>query len=688
MRFYVLAPWAWDREETKWRAPARNRLLGLIDLRSLPQQATPISAGGFGFFAYSEPVSIPGAIELGSSLDDALTTANKRQIERAIRSEGDWNISLGANTVRELLAEFLTVGADPTGQRFAKPLLSEEIHLGGVVWQGKVRDSPIWQANVLSVYQQDFQRLRQESGDTEHQRRVLGALDLRLRRYGLRARDIDPTLEPLPPSTTITESFNTGDSTTLGPDLTWTEITADLWEVVSNQVKDEAGVATLKMARADSDLSSADHYGQLIVESLGSGSSRMGSAARVQTDDTTTKTCYYANLRNNDDLELEKIVSGTDTELNATAQTVSLPDTVKVESNGSTIKSYFNGTEVASVTDTGITGYLRAGITARNASGSTVAAGDSFEAADLAGVETRSLAGSQPASTGTLVRVEQAPRAVAGGQPAATGALARIEQALRALAGDQPTATGILTRVFGQPRSLSGDQPESTGDLASVWEGVRALAGAQLAAAGTLATKLTAFKSLVGDQPAATGILTRIRNSVHALAGSQPAATGALARQHRRFSSIAGSQPSAIGSLAAALTVVKRALAGAQPTATGALTRIEKAVRAVAGSQPTATGALSTLGTFARALTGSQPSASGALTRSKAFSRSLAGSQPTATGALSVVTLELLAVPDASARLADSIVGAGATVSGKLVGASAKENVHIPVAIAHRNGRD
>ncbi len=247
---YVLAPWAWDSEETKWRAPVRNKLLGLVDLRSLPQQAARVTASGFGFFAYSEPVSIPGAIELGSSLDDALTTTKKREVERAIRREGDWDVSLGANTIRELLAQFLTSGADPTGQRFARPLLSEEIHLGGIVWRGKVATSPIWQANVLSVYQEDFQRLRQESDDVEHHRRVLGALDLKLRSYGLRASDISSELEPLPPSTTITESFNTGDSTTLGPDLSWTEINGD-WEIVSNQVRAD-GITAISLARADS----------------------------------------------------------------------------------------------------------------------------------------------------------------------------------------------------------------------------------------------------------------------------------------------------------------------------------------------------------------------------------------------------------------------------------------------------
>ena len=381
-RTYVLAPWTWDSgEESKWRRPVSGKLLGLVDLRSLPQQAARVTASGFGFFAYSEPVSIPGAIELGSSLDDSLTTANKRKVERAISREGGWNISLEADTVRGILAELLTVGADPTGQRFARPLLSEEIHLGGIVWRGKIRDSPIWQANVLSVYQQDFQRLRQESDDTDHHRRVLGALDLRLRSYGLRASDISSELEPLPPSTTITESFNTGDSSTLGPDLSWTEINGD-WEIVSNQVRAD-GITAISLARADSDLSSADHYGQLIVVALGVSSIRLGASARVQTADGTTVTAYYADLRNNDELELEKVIGGTDTGLASTAQTVSLPDTVKVEINGSTLKSYFNGSEVDSVTDTGITGNLRAGLMTRTFL-TAVADGDSFEAADLA----------------------------------------------------------------------------------------------------------------------------------------------------------------------------------------------------------------------------------------------------------------------------------------------------------------
>ncbi len=531
-----------------------------------------MTASGFGFFAYSEPVSIPGAIELGSSLDDSLTTANKRAIERAIRREGDWEISLEADTVREILAELLTVGADPTGQRFAPPLLSEEIHLGGhsIVWRGKVTASPIWRANVLSVYQQDFQRLRQESGDIEHHRRVLGALDLKLRRYGLRASDIAPDLEPLPPSTTITESFNKADSGTLGPDLSWTEING-AWEVFSNQAASE-GINSVELARADTDLSSADHYGQVIVTFLGGGTARLGGAARIQTADGTTITCYYADLRNNDVLELEKVVSGTDTELADTAQTVSLPDTVKVQADGSTIKSFFNGSEVDSVTDTAITGNLRAGLMSRNGGNADGSRGDDFEAADLVAGPTfsRSLAGSQPAATGTLVRREQALRAVAGSQPAASGTIVRKEQAKRTVVGSQPAATGTLARIEKAIRALAGSQPSASGTLARQFIVVRTLTGIQPAASGALTRIKKAVRTLTGNQPAATGTLGRIYKAVRTLAGSQPAAVGVLVRIERAF----------------------RTLAGSQPAGTGTLVRVEKAFRTLTGVQPSATGTL------------------------------------------------------------------------------------------------
>ena len=56
--------------------------------------------------------------------------------------------------------------------------------------------------------------------------------------------------------TTLTESFNTADGTTIGPDLTWSELAAD-WSILSSQLRASAG--TEGIVRADSDLASSDH---------------------------------------------------------------------------------------------------------------------------------------------------------------------------------------------------------------------------------------------------------------------------------------------------------------------------------------------------------------------------------------------------------------------------------------------
>ncbi len=208
-----------------------------------------------------------------------------------------------------------------------------------------------------------------------------------------------------------------------------------------------------------------------------------------------------------------------------------------------------------------------------------------------AGGVTRSLAGSQPAATGILTRIEQALRALAGSQPAATGTLARIEQAVRALAGDQPAATGTLTRVHGRPRSVAGEQPAATGTLTRIEQALRALVGVQPSATGTLTRIEKAVRALSGDQPSATGTLTHDAAPTRSLAGDQPAATGALTRIYNALRALTGDQPSATGALTRTKQAL-RALTGSQPSATGTLTRQEQAVRALTGDQPSATGTL------------------------------------------------------------------------------------------------
>jgi hypothetical protein len=260
------------------------------------------------------------------------------------------------------------------------------------------------------------------------------------------------------------------------------------------------------------------------------------------------------------------------------------------------------------------------------------------------GGETRSLAGAQPAATGTLTRIEQGLRAIVGSQPAATGALARIEQALRALAGNQPTATGTLARVFGRPRSMAGSQPAPAGTLVRIEQALRALEGSQPAATGILVRVEQALRILAGDQPASAGILTRVEQAKRTLVGDQPAPSGTLAAELTALArSLEGDQPAPSGVLTR-IEQALRVLAGNQPNPTGVLVRKEQALRALVGSQPAPSGTLSAQKVTLRALAGNQPASSATLDRFAQMARSLAGSQLTAVGILIRIEQALRAI--------------------------------------------
>ena len=184
--------------------------------------------------------------------------------------------------------------------------------------------------------------------------------------------------------------------------------------------------------------------------------------------------------------------------------------------------------------------------------------------------ETRSLAGAQPAATGTLVRVYQAKRTVVGAQPSATGVLTRIYKALRTLAGAQPAATGTLVRSHGRKRTLTGNQPAGSGTIAAVLGILRTLTGIQPAATGTLTRILKAKRTVVGSQPSATGTLVRRLKALRTLVGAQPAGTGSLVRRLKALRTLVGSQPAGTADLLRGLDA-RRTLSGNQPAAAGTL---------------------------------------------------------------------------------------------------------------------
>ena len=182
---------------------------------------------------------------------------------------------------------------------------------------------------------------------------------------------------------TITESFNTADSDTLGPDLSWTELVGDI-DIVSNRAH-TITIGSQCVARAEGDLATANHYAQASVnvsEELGTGS--VGIITRK--DSTATLTYYLQDVSYQADLvRLYKCVGGTFTQLVAdVGMTLTAGSSVMVKGtvNGSSLNILIDGVSKNTATDTAIPGNLRTGIRGNKGTSGYVN-WDSFEAGDL-----------------------------------------------------------------------------------------------------------------------------------------------------------------------------------------------------------------------------------------------------------------------------------------------------------------
>lgn len=155
------------------------------------------------------------------------------------------------------------------------------------------------------------------------------------------------------------ESFNQADSTTLGPDLTWTEI-ANNWGTVSNRATPQSNNGGTA-ARAEHDLGSDNHYVEGPVRYGASVSGVVGLAARF---DSAAQTYYRAALDSAGRLDITRTVNGSNTDIASQSRTLSadIDYTIRVECNGSTIRARVDSDVWLSATDTQITGNTRFGM--------------------------------------------------------------------------------------------------------------------------------------------------------------------------------------------------------------------------------------------------------------------------------------------------------------------------------------
>lgn len=182
---------------------------------------------------------------------------------------------------------------------------------------------------------------------------------------------------------TYTESFTTGDSDTLGPDLTWTEIRGDI-DIVGNLAQ-SVGTATDHIARADHDLSSADHYAQAVV-GASEETDTAAPSVMVRKDATADRTFYhsYLNFQINS-VDQRKQISGADSNIANTVFVSNAGTTylLRLEVDGDTLETFVDTiSRLGPTTDTSITTGLRTGLRGFKAT-SGFLTWDSFEAGDL-----------------------------------------------------------------------------------------------------------------------------------------------------------------------------------------------------------------------------------------------------------------------------------------------------------------
>lgn len=193
--------------------------------------------------------------------------------------------------------------------------------------------------------------------------------------------------QPRQPTTTITESFNQSDSTTPGPDQTWSEVSNDV-QTIGNTFTN-VSLAVRCDTRCEADLSGDNHKCEcdLVTFSALGFTHQAGPGCRYASAANTYYSMVYRNSGISITLDLSKIVTGTLTAIEAITESPSPPDTMRVsageDGTGSTIRGNVNGTQKFSVTDTAISTGTRGGLRSRSSTAdAALMAMDNFLAED------------------------------------------------------------------------------------------------------------------------------------------------------------------------------------------------------------------------------------------------------------------------------------------------------------------
>lgn len=443
----------------------------IIDLRADETQG--------GWALTSAPVLPAGAVNLGDTLDTAPNRPTTRDVETKLGLARD---VLAGLTVRRIVEDVLIVhgdDADPGRWNAAKPERDNHYRL--------------WLDGLVS-------EMAVQSG---------GA--------------------------TFTDNFDRADSTNLGAD--WDEIAVDAGSdhaISTNRLRHNTGGGAEGYVRMVNPLDTDNHHALVTLADQPSGTGYFGPTVRMSTADRTfylgyrRETVGVVDLR--DKFHISKWVAGTETILvseGAASTQPAMPYTFDLTADGSTLTLAINGVDTLTVTDTSITGNLRAGVWSLiTTAGTRVVDWDDFTAADL------SAAAPQTVTVGAASEVETAqPVSVGSAITVAVTAATETETAQTVA-----VSTGAVTIPVGAASETETAQPATVVSAVAVAVGtaaetetavaVGAVAGAVTVAVGTTSEteSVQPVAATLGPATVAVGTVTEAETAqtVTVDAGAQP----------------------------------------------------------------------------------------------------------------------------------------------------------------------
>ena len=339
-------------------------------------------ADGPGIFKADSPVE-GDYVFLGTHTSSNMSDTVREELSRRT------GFVVQSRTVADLMWDMLTIYSDPEGIDGPRPLVPMRNGTLGI-WLGDktpivartflgTRD-PHW-AKLQRSIQHDYRNVREAalaSGDKTLHRRYLGDLE---KRYGIPSVAFIPSNMPvvaaMEPHTSYTDDFNRASL-----DANWVQGTGG-YVINSNQIESTvSGVDGERSIAYTYHLSSPDMSVQIDFTQADATTGYVGPFARLQHFRNEYQQFGYGGLvRSSGGLRiLRRVTLGVSTDLADDSSGSGPPQTLKIETDGSTITFYDDGVQIFQVTDTAISNNTRAGILMHI---STDCRGDNFAASDL-----------------------------------------------------------------------------------------------------------------------------------------------------------------------------------------------------------------------------------------------------------------------------------------------------------------